>query len=137
MEVTKEVAAFEREVRGDEQLMVARRAEDGAVIADTQNEASRCVDARALPCSAHPGGLRGAYLVNKGEFAEGLGHGLRINGGSQTRLVTAEERMIATRLVQKIRPKQQSLSYLIARKIWISVDGTAKVAVICHDFPEG
>jgi hypothetical protein len=55
----------------------------------------------------------------------------------QKQLVTADEQIIATRLVQKIRPKQQSLSHLITRKIWISVDQTANVAVTLHYFPEG
>jgi len=79
MKTAKKVAALEGEVGGDEDFMAARRPEDGAVVANAEDQTAR-ICSRALPCSAHPKGLRGAYLVNEGEFAEGFGHGLSING---------------------------------------------------------
>jgi hypothetical protein len=39
MEATEEVPAFQRKVSGDEDLMGARRAEDGTVVTDAEHGA--------------------------------------------------------------------------------------------------
>ena len=74
VEVAAEVPVFEGEVGGDEDLVAARGAEDGAVVADAEGEGLAAA------------GEVAAYLFDEVKFTEWLqamAHvGLRINGGS-------------------------------------------------------
>lgn len=73
MKVAEKMAAFEREVRGDEHLMATRRAEDGAVVTNAEHKA--CSIAGPVACRR----LRSPDLFNQCEFAEWPGHASRIN----------------------------------------------------------
>jgi len=63
----RKVAAFEGEVGGDEELVAAGRAEDGAVVADAEDEVGR--GAGGGECTS------GADALDQGQFAQMFAHG--------------------------------------------------------------
>jgi hypothetical protein len=79
--VAAEVAAFERHVCGDDDLVPARRGEDGAVIADAETERAGAAGGAggALADAVNPGELS---FGDSSELAPGpAGRGLRRNAG--------------------------------------------------------